>query len=558
MRKKGKPLRKIADPFAVAPPTGASIRVRLKPQGTEQEYLVDVGALLGHYYRVEVADRVRAGRITPDEKKERACERKRALTEDTSARWAGAITREAASQYGLSRRAQDAYKETLTASITKLKKRLAVPVGEKDEKTGVYGYKTKFERYGKEQRLAVQERKLALLMPHITTGSPSLTLGSKALWQKRNTLDAADLSVSEWRAEWDAKRAFFTAHGEKGRNGGNETIRVIPNADGVTGTLAIKTPNALAEKWGDHVTFTVPVNMDVWRGAEWRDRAENRQSLTYKIWYNTKNQHWYIDISWSIKAGFIPTVEQLGSLDRLAVDLNEGHLAVHVLDRYGNPKGPCITVPLVTKGLSKGKRDNAVRSAITDLLNHAKQRGISVIAIENLNFSDSRDIGRETMGRGKRGKKFRATVAGLPTAQFRDRLTAMAYRAGVWIIAVDPAYTSKWGKEHWFKPLQAQYKTSLPAPTSHDAAAVGVGRRSVKLRIRRKPEGPRNRQRTVLAVTPEPVGTGLVLNGSTVEPVHPRTVSPNGHRQKKTKRSTVKRGSSIVREPVTVSPTVTN
>ena len=558
MAKKGKPLRKIADPFTVAPPTGASIRVRLKPQGTEQEYLTEVGALLGHYYRVEVADRVRAGRITPDEKKERACERKRDLTQDTSARWAGAITRDATAQYGLSRRAQDAYKESLTASILQLKKRLAVPVGEKDEKTGVYGYKSKFERYGKEQRLASQERKLALLMPHITSGSPSLTLGSKTLWQKRNNLEAAGMSVSEWRAEWDAKRAFLTAHGEAGEVGGNQTIRVTPNPDGATGTLTIKTPNALVPKWGMHVTFTVPVNMDVWRGAEWRDRAENRQSLTYKIWYNTKNNHWYIDISWSIKTGFVPTVEQLGSLDRLAVDLNEGHLAVHVLDRYGNPKGPCITVPLVTRGLSKGKRDNAVRQAITDLLAQAKQRGITVIAVENLNFSDARDIGRETMGRGKRGKKFRATVSGLPTAQFRDRLAAMAYRAGIWIIAVDPAYTSKWGKEHWLKPLQAQHKSSLPKPSSHDAAAVGLGRRSVKLRIRRKPEGPRNRQRTVLVVAPEPAGTHLVLNGDTVEPVHPRAVSPNGHRRQASKRSTVKQGSSIVREPVTVLPTVTN
>jgi hypothetical protein len=52
------------------------------------------------------------------------------------------------------------------------------------------------------------------------------------------------------------------------------------------------------------------------------------------------------------------------------------------------------------------------------------------------------------------GKAFRRTVTGIPTAKFRDRLAGMARHAGLSVIAVDPAYTSKWGAQHWLGALK--------------------------------------------------------------------------------------------------------
>ena len=79
-------------------------------------------------------------------------------------------------------------------------------------------------------------------------------------------------------------------------------------------------------------------------------------------------------------------------------------------------------------------RDARVRDAISALIHAAQARGCVALAIENLNVADARSTGRQTMGRGRTGKKFRATVACLPTAQFRDRLAAMAYQAGLWVM----------------------------------------------------------------------------------------------------------------------------
>ena len=90
--------------------------------------------------------------------------------------------------------------------------------------------------------------------------------------------------------------------------------------------------------------------------------------------------------------------------------------------------------------------------------------------IEDLDFRDAREQGREHHGsrptRGWRGRGFRRLVAGLPTGTFRDRLTQMAARAEISVIAIDPAYTSCWGREHWLTALQEQASPSPPAATT--------------------------------------------------------------------------------------------
>jgi IS605 OrfB family transposase len=127
----------------------------------------------------------------------------------------------------------------------------------------------------------------------------------------------------------------------------------------------------------------------------------------------------------------------------LGVDLNADHLACCLLDPSGNPLGTPFSIPVETAGLPASRRDGRVRAAITALLDHAQQN-CSAVVVENLDFADARATGRDTMGRGQRGKRFRRTVAGIPTGKFRSRLTSMAHRSGIAVIGADAAYTSKW------------------------------------------------------------------------------------------------------------------
>jgi hypothetical protein len=367
----------------------------------------------------------------------------------------------------------------------------------------------------------------------LATARPSVVLGGKRLWRNRENLTAANLTVNQWETRWAHQRMFLTADGESGKRFGNETIRVDH-----TGHLRVKIPGALAGQFGPHLTLEAPVVFHHKQQVR-ADRVAANRSVTYQISFDPTKDRWYLQASWSVpKPEHVPTATQLaGSGKVLAVDLNEGHLAAWVVDSSGNPVGKPLTIPLVLDGLPATTRDARVRDAISTLIHTAQLHGCVALAIENLDFADARTAGRETLGRGRRGKKFRRTVAGLPTGQFRDRLTAMAYQAGLWIIAVDPAYTSRWGAQHWLKPLQQNQsqqndKTSGSSVSGHHAAAVAIGRRAHTLKVKRKRNGPRHGQRTMPGQPPvsaHPTRAGSRPGTRPIPPpTHSRSNGPTG------------------------------
>jgi IS605 OrfB family transposase len=236
------------------------------------------------------------------------------------------------------------------------------------------------------------------------------------------------------------------------------------------------------------------------RGPEWAQRVAGRRAVRYDIIFDPANGRWYLDASWKQDEVTAPrSIEVLRTGPVLGVDLNADHLACAVLDGSGNPVGDPITIAVETAGLPATRRDGRVRAAVTALLDLAQQRNCTAVVIEHLDFADARAIGRDTLGRGKRGKRFRRIVAGIPTARFRTRLTAMAARCGIAVIGVDAAYTSKWGAQHWVNPLQQQTSDLV---TRHHGAATAIGRRGLGQPIRRRPAGPRNGQRTVAGTPP--------------------------------------------------------
>jgi IS605 OrfB family transposase len=166
--------------------------------------------------------------------------------------------------------------------------------------------------------------------------------------------------------------------------------------------------------------------------------------------------------------------------DVTGVDMNAGHLAAWRLDRHGNPAGGPRTFTY-DLARSTGHRDARVRHAITRLLHWADAEVVRAIAVEDLDFTPP--TGREHHGRRKR---FRRLVSAMPTAKLRARLLSMATEAGISIIAVDPAYTSKRGAQHWQKPLAQIH----PQTSRHHAASVAIGRRALGHRIGRRVAPP--------------------------------------------------------------------
>ena len=516
-------LRKMAAPFVVAPPGGARVRTRLMVDDTDRRVLEALGAHLGHLASADLARRVREGSLDAKAKAESRKARKQALTADSSSRWAGAITRTTEDAYGLAKRNLQAEKASLQARIKKITSRVKLPASEK--KGQVYGYATFEERWEKQRRLQVLSCRLAEVVEQLESGSLSICRGGKRLAKNRHNLEAAGQTYKQWQAAWTSARWFITADGEADKTWGNETIRWHPSE----GWLEIKLPAPLvhlANRPHGRWRLSCPVAWP-YRGDEVAAQATSG-AVRYDISYDASKARWYIDASWKTAATKVASLDQLRRGPVVAVDLNVAHLAVSVLDRYGNPVGVPITISLLLDGLPTSTRDGRIRAAISQILEIAAAHQAGAVVIENLDFAVARTEGRELSGnrlsRGRRGKRFRRHISGLPTAKLRDRLTQMASNKGVAVIAVDPAYSSKWGVEHWLSPLNAQYPQG--SLTGHHAASVVIGRRGLGQRARRRvmcartsPEDGERATAHASAGWPEPAPVaGLPESASTRQP----------------------------------------
>lgn len=124
-------------------PSGVAIRARIKgltPKDDEVFRLAGahLGSLASKYLRHRCAD----GR---EHSTDMWAGRKRALTMESSSRWAGSITKATHDQWALAWRARLAHIQSLEAGIETIAHRLSLPVGEKGTKRAPGGYRTRQE-----------------------------------------------------------------------------------------------------------------------------------------------------------------------------------------------------------------------------------------------------------------------------------------------------------------------------------------------------------------------------------------------------------------------------
>jgi hypothetical protein len=315
----------------------------------------------------------------------------------------------------------------------------------------------------------------------LAAGRVSVVRGGRRLARARHHLKAARLTEPQWRQRWAAERLFLTADGEADKPWGNETIRWHPDE----GWLELKLPTPLvhlANRPHGRYRLSRPVAFP-YRGDEVAAQAAS-SAVRYDITLDPERRRWHLAASWTVDPEPLPSVEQAVAGGVVAVDLNADHLACWTIDRHGNPVGGPVTIPLELDGLPASTRDGHLRAAISEVCALARSRGVQAVTIEDLGFADARASGRETLGRGRRGKRLRRTIAGIPTGRFRERLVQLAHNQGLWVVAEDPAYTSVWGGRYWQAPLQQRHPTTIV--TRHHAASVVIGRRALGLRARRR------------------------------------------------------------------------
>src|SRR5450756_2428001 len=162
-------LRGLAESFVVSPPSGVTIKTRLRPTPAEEQALREVGTFLGSLYRADLVRRLGEGKLDAQGRAASRRERKRGLTSASSSRWAGSITRATQDQYDLAAGALAAERAMLAAATGKLAHPVAAPVGGRVGK--IAGYRSAGERHGKTRRLAQLTSRLGGCRHHTGFGA---------------------------------------------------------------------------------------------------------------------------------------------------------------------------------------------------------------------------------------------------------------------------------------------------------------------------------------------------------------------------------------------------
>ncbi|MFE1290045.1 IS200/IS605 family accessory protein TnpB-related protein [Streptomyces sp. NPDC058751] len=471
-------------------PSGVTVRDRLKGLTPQDERVLRlVGGHLGSLASRDLKTRCAVG-LEHDNKSWAA--RKRELTGLSSSRWAGSLTKATHDVWALARRGQHSHIRQLEAGVNTIRHRLSLPLGEKGSKRAPGGYRSRQEWHAKARRLRVLEDRLKRARADWAAGRVRVVRGGKRLLTTRHHLQEAQLTGEQWRSRWEASRRFLQADGESGKRYGNETIRISPD-----GQVSIKLPAPLAHLANaPHSRYVLAARVSfTHRGETWRDRVEVNRAVAYRIHEDVQRQRWYLTASWTlppvqavslaaVQAGGLIGVDTNADLPHARLRSRGGTpTAAWRLDAHGNPVGSPRRFDYTLSGTAD-HRDAQVRHALTRLLHWAVRHRLA-IAVEDLDFAT--ETSREKHGRRKH---FRKLISGMPIARLRARLVSMAADLGIPLVAVDPAYTSRWGAQHWQKPLTSTTRKT----TRHDAAAVAIGRRALGHPVRRRTAPPRAHQ----------------------------------------------------------------
>ena len=181
---------------------------------------------------------------------------------------------------------------------------------------------------------------------------------------------------------------------------------------------------------------------------------ENHVPLSYT--FNCKNGKWYISVSF-VLAHKVVTDNSNGCV---GLDFNNGFIALTETDKYGNIVN-IGNIYFKNRGTSN-KAKSEMSEIVSKLVRYTKNRG-KALCIEDLNFSKKKST---CIRKGK--KRYNEMLHTLDYSRYKKFCSDYSITYGVMLILVNPAYTSKIGKQKY------AYRKKL---TVHNAAAYVIARR---------------------------------------------------------------------------------
>ncbi|TMI79494.1 MAG: hypothetical protein E6H04_10480 [Bacillati bacterium ANGP1] len=227
------------------------------------------------------------------------------------------------------------------------------------------------KHHQKHRRLAILEQRLGALRADGAAGRVPLCFGSRKLFRRQFALAANGYASHDaWRREWRAARSnqFFVL-GSKDETAGCQGCVATVEADGSL-TLRLRLPNALAA-CGPHLMIPglrFAYGHDAIVAAIGRNLSPERhdgEAISWRFVHDRKG--WRVLATVSVSPGKRISLEGTGVV---AVDLNEDHLAVTDLDRFGNPIAS-YRVSCATRGKTHNQAAAIIGAAVAQVVTYA-------------------------------------------------------------------------------------------------------------------------------------------------------------------------------------------
>lgn len=343
----------------------------------------------------------------------------------------------------------------------------------------------------KKRRLHILETKLANVKDQIASGDPQICFGGRKLFHAQYNLEINGfLNHGEWQEAWRSKRnSQFFVIGSGDENMGCQGCVIAANLDG-TFNLKLRMPGKVAS-YTIIENVRIPYGQDVLREAirrhtlintaYTRELADARAkanaepkapttkikkplgpALSYRFLKDAKG--WKVFISTEMAKVQHVSIKSSGSF---GVDINADCIAATEIDNYGNLVGTEV-YPLVTYGLSSEQAEAAIGDVVKEIVTLAAVARKPIVT-EKLDFSKKKAALKDE------NPKYARMLSSFAYNAIGKGIRARAFKEGVEIIEVNPAYTSQIGLANYAK---------AKGLSVHQAAAFAIARRGSGFRER--------------------------------------------------------------------------
>lgn len=280
----------------------------------------------------------------------------------------------------------------------------------------------------KRRRLAHLEWRLEQLEADQKAGRVRLCFGSKKLFRAQFYREENGYqSHAEWYADWsEARSRQFFVLGSKDETAGCQGCVAIPEEEGSYG-LRLRMPNGVGQKY----VILTGVRF-AYGQEEFAESLACGRALSYRFLHDEKG--WRVFVFAEASPVKPVTDRRRGTI---GVDINPDQLVLAEVDRSGNFVGgahiPCLTY---------GKSQDQVKAMLGEIAKQVMAVAVGCakpIVLERLQLEKKKATLEEE------GRQRARMLSGFGYRQTKQCLKAAAFRAGVEVMEVNPAYTSTIG-----------------------------------------------------------------------------------------------------------------